>query len=76
MRLTTTEIMQVRQVLQQSQWQTCERVAEHLIDQIKETSKVDDDEWKTLKNVLTAEGEIRGIRRFIQQLYEYAQKNE
>ena len=72
--ITNTERTQVRQLLQSPQWPVAERLADMLIDQIKEEPSLADTEWQTLQNVLTREGEMRGIRRFIQECYTQAQQ--
>ena len=74
MNLTQGEKIQIRQILQSSMWPTAERLANLIIDQIKEQPSLDETEWKTLQNVLTREGEVRGIRRLIQGMYEIAKE--
>jgi len=70
--ITNGERGQIRQVLSTPQWQTVERMAEILCQSIKDSPVVKDTEWDTLRTALLNEGEVRGIRRFIQELYTQA----
>ena len=73
MELTKGERQQIRQILQTPQWATVDRLANLLCDKISYSSKVKDTEWETLKTVLTEEGEVRGIKRLIQEMFNQAQ---
>ena len=70
--ITNTERQQIRQVLQMPQWKTVERLAELLISQIREQPAIAETQWMTLQNLLSREGEARGIKRFIQEMYNQA----
>ena len=71
--LTSVEKTQIRQALQTPQWQTVEKLSHDLCDKLKEDDCIRDTEWDTLKTLLQREGKIRGIRWFIQELYNAAQ---
>lgn len=71
--LTNQEKNQIKQILQSPQWATIERLANLLCDQINSDSTVKDDQWDTLKTTILQEGEVRGIRKFIQEMYKNAQ---
>ena len=73
MNLTKGECIQIRQLLSFPQWATAERMAQMLIDQIKEQPTLDDTQWKTLQNILIKEGKIQGIREFTSEMYKTAQ---
>ena len=74
MDLTTGERTQIRQILQSPGWQTAERLANILCDKIAYQSKVKDTEWETIRTALMEEGEVRGVKRFIQEMYNQAQQ--
>ena len=74
MDLTTGERMQLRQILQNPMWQTVERLATLLCDKISYETKTKESQWDTIKATIGSESEIRGIKRFIQSIYEQAQQ--
>jgi hypothetical protein len=67
--ITQGERQQIQQILSSPQWATIERVGNLLIEQIKEQPTIDKTQWQTLQNILIREGEVRGIRRLLQELY-------
>lgn len=73
MELSNTEKIQIRQLLQSPQWATAERLASLLTDSIAYNSKVKETQWDTMRTLLLEEGEVRGIRKYIQELYNAAQ---
>lgn len=74
MTLSNAEKSQVKQLLQQPQWQVIERIANELCLQLRDGSVITPTQWETLQAVLTREGEVRGIRKLIQELYKIAQE--
>lgn len=72
--ISKTEQVQIRQLLQTPQWLTAEKLANEIIEQLKEEPSIAETQWKSLQKVLGKEGEMRGIRRFIQELYNQAQQ--
>ena len=68
-----SEKSQVRMILQSPQWKTIEALANKFCDEVSYSNKVRDSEWDTLKAVLIDEGQVRGIRKFLQELYKEAQ---
>lgn len=62
----------IKQLLQSPQWQVAERLANELRDQIAYESKVGGTEWESLRKLLGDDGQIRGIERFIKELYKVA----
>lgn len=70
---TPSERQQIKQLLQTPQWTTAERVANLLIEQTRDHPVLAETEWQTMQNLLMREGEARGIKRFINELYQQAQ---
>ena len=73
MMLTNPERIQIRQLLQTPQWQTAERVANEMCDDLAKDTKLRDTEWETLKTTVYDEGQLSGIKRLIKELYNIAQ---
>ncbi|KKK82298.1 hypothetical protein LCGC14_2804780 [marine sediment metagenome] len=71
--LSKQEKQQIRVLLQDPRWKTAERLAELLINNLKENSNMRDTEWETLKATILEEGQIQGIRNLIKELYLNAQ---
>lgn len=67
--ITDKEKSQIRAVLLSPQWKTVERVAEIIINEIKEDSNIRHNEYETLKAVFLSEGKRDGIQNFIKRLY-------
>ena len=70
--INQNEKSQIKALLQSPQWKTVEQVANELCDKVAYDSKVRDTEWDTLKTTLIDEGQVRGIKRLIQELYNLA----
>ena len=71
---TTGEKEQIRQLIGTPQWATVEALANQLCETIERDTVVGDSEWDTLKKALLDEGQVRGIRKFIAELYKEAQR--
>lgn len=71
--ITKPEQSQIKQLLQDPKWQTIERVVELVIERIKDNSSLRETNDETLREFLLQEGQVRGIRIFIKELYEIAQ---
>ena len=74
--ITKTERQQIKHILVRPQWQTIERLATLFTDNIMYESVLRDNEWETIKTALMNEGQVQGIKRFIQELYKEAQNVE
>lgn len=74
--ISPSEKIQIIKLLQSPQWKSVENLANEMIDRLKDDSQLRDSEWDTLKEVLLKEGRIRGIREFIQEIYNLASQNE
>uniref|UniRef100_A0A7V3N4Q5 Uncharacterized protein n=1 Tax=candidate division CPR3 bacterium TaxID=2268181 RepID=A0A7V3N4Q5_UNCC3 len=75
--LNETEKSQIRSLLQSSQWKTIEKLADLICEKIKDEPISTESEWETAKTVLEKEGQIKGIRRFIQEIFlQGAESNE
>ena len=67
--MTPQEKSAIKSILQSPQWRTIERLAEIMRNEIKEDSGIREEEFATLKAVLTNEGKRQGIKEFIERLY-------
>ena len=63
---------QIRHIISSPQWRTVEKVAEDYIKDLKDQSNMRNTQWETLQATLLEEGQIMGIRNFIQTLYKDA----
>lgn len=55
-----------------AEYRIIEQIVRELVDEARGRAKVGDTEWDTLKNVIMAEGEERGVQRLLQKLNELA----
>lgn len=67
--ITNPEKSQIKSLLQSPAWGAVEQIANQLIAKIAAEPKIKDTEWDTLKATLIDEGQITGIKRIIQELY-------
>lgn len=67
--LTEQEKSQIRNTVQSPQWQTIERLAQLLINKIQSEPTIGDSEWDTLRRTVEQQGQVKGINRFIQEIY-------
>ena len=67
--ISQNEKQQILYLLQSPQWGSVERIADELCKEIKDGDFIGDSEWETLKQMLLRVGEVQGIRRFINELY-------
>lgn len=74
--LTEKERSQLLSLLQTPQWGAVEAVANNLCDKLAYDSTIRASEWDTLSETLLKEGQIRGIRRLLQELYNHAGHND
>ncbi len=74
MSLNNNERSQIRNLLQMPQWGAIEHVKNELCDKIKYDSKLRDTEWETLKTTVFDEGQVEGINRFINELFNQAKQ--
>lgn len=72
--ISKPEQQQIRTMIQSPQWGAVEHVANELCDSLSYEPKTRETEWETLKATLMLEGQVRGIKRFIQELYNNAQQ--
>lgn len=71
--LSKHEKQQLKYLVSDPKWKVVERLADLLIEKIRENSPVRDSEWETLRTTLEQEGKIRGIKEFIQEIYREVQ---
>ena len=74
--ISQTEKTQIRQALQTPQWRTVEAIANEICDKIAMDSVIRPTQWETLKTALLNEGQIQGIKRLVQELYQLAQYDD
>lgn len=73
--LTKNEKDQLRRLIESPHWAAVELLANKLCDKLKDDNVVREDQWSTLKELLTREGQVRGIRLLLQEIYANAQNN-
>ena len=56
-------------LMQDPKFQVFEQVSKELIRHIQEDSSLRETEWETIKETLLREGQIKGIQRFMQELW-------
>ena len=66
------EKTQLKQLISSPQWGALERLANEICDKLRDESSVRETEWETVSSILTKEGEIRGIRRLLQEVFTHA----
>lgn len=74
--ITKGERSQIKNIIQSPGWQTIVRFVNLYCDKISYASVVRETEWDTLKTAIMNEGQIHGIKKFIQELYDQASQNE
>lgn len=62
----------VKSIVKSPQWSAFELVAEEIIKKIEDDPVLKDTQFETIKAICLKEGMKKGIRRFINQLREYA----
>lgn len=72
--MTKSEQSQIKTLLQSPQWRTVELLVNAFCDKISYDSVVRESEWDTIKTALINEGKVRGIKEFIQEMYNQAQQ--
>lgn len=74
--IAKTDRTLLKLLFQSPQWRVVEQVATELVNKLKTDSVVRDSEWETLKIALLNEGQVRGIKSLLQELFDQAQKND
>lgn len=72
--ITRGEKQAIKMFLQDPKWQIVEHIAQERVEKIRGDSIVKDTEWETLRTALLNEGNVRGVKEFIQELYRLAQE--
>jgi len=67
--LSAIEKQQILSVISSPHWRTIEQFSEYLCGEIRKEHPIKDTEWETIKTVIFREGQIDGIKRFINELY-------
>lgn len=63
---------QIRALLTSPQWASLELLAKELCAKIDDETIVSETEWLTLQTALMNEGQVRGINRFLKEIYDHA----
>lgn len=74
--ISNPEKRQCRQIIQSPQWKVVEMIANEMCNKINSDSNIRDSEWETVKTTLINDGMVRGIRNFIQEIYNNALAND
>ena len=64
----------LKKLLFSDEWHTLEQLIEIICAETQSRSKIADDQWGTLQNVLFDEGRVRGIREFVQRIHSEVQR--
>lgn len=72
--LTSSERNQIKQIVTSPQFATVQRLANLMCQKIALNPKMRETEWETLSRTLLDEGEVSGIQRLLQELFNEAQK--
>jgi hypothetical protein len=70
--LSDNEKLQIRQMLQNPQWQAIEHLITETCANLESESTVRETEWDTVKTTLTNDGMIKGIRHLSQEIWKHA----
>ena len=70
--ITEAERSQLKLILQSPQWATVVRLLDVYVQSIRDQSCLRDDLWQTARTVAYNEGQIDGIRKFVQELFKEA----
>ena len=60
---------QIKAIVQSPQWGAVQHLADDLCRKIQDDKNSRDTEWESLRVMLNSEGQIEGIKRFIQELF-------
>lgn len=73
---TRLEKSQILNLLRSPQWVSIENIAQEVQKEIQDDAVSHETEWDTIKSALLKQGQVNGIKRFIQRLYDIAQSDE
>ena len=74
--ITDNQRQQLKALIQDPKFRTIEDIAEDLSNKIAYEPVIAETEWETLKKAIGNDSEVRGIRRFIQTLYDEAGRSK
>ncbi len=72
--ITNNERQQIKSLIQNPNFKAFEAFADQYCDKIQYDTVVRDTEWETLKAALLQEGQVQGIKKLIQEMFEEAGK--
>ena len=67
--LTKQQKSQLKQLIQSPSWAVVEVLVNEFCEKQRQDPALKETEWETLKTVLLVEGQVRGVRNFIQEVY-------
>ncbi len=67
--LTLEQKSSLKNLVNSPQWQIVVFLAEEYIKHVQERSTLQESDWETLKQTCLKEGEVQGIRNFIQEIF-------
>ena len=74
--LTEQEKVQLKNLLFSPQLKVLEHLIALITDELRSRSKVGDDEWQTICKAVGDDGEERGLKRLLQEVYNFAQQSK
>ena len=66
----------IKQFVFSKEYRVLEQIINYMINELRSRPKIANDQWETLKNVVGAESEERGLLRLLQELNNLASKSE
>ena len=60
----------LKNLVNSPQWQIVTYIAEEYIKRVNERSTLQGSDWETLKATCLKEGEVQGIRQFVQEIFQ------
>ncbi|MFZ2151791.1 MAG: hypothetical protein WAV09_01640 [Minisyncoccia bacterium] len=59
----------IKTLFTRPEFRSIENLANYLVQRIREEPKVRETEWETIRETLTQEGQVAGIKRLLQEVY-------
>lgn len=68
--LTPQQRSSLKTLVRSPQWEIVTYIAEEYIKRVNERSTLQNSDWETLKATCLKEGEVQGIRQFMQEIFQ------
>jgi hypothetical protein len=72
--MTEQEKIILKKLSLTKEWQVVTKLVEDILEEIQHRTKMQDNEWDTIKSVVGDESEMRGVRRVIQEVHKAAKE--